>query len=147
MGANKIPYLVTHDGRTLRYPRPDIKKYDTVKVLFIKLYLLITLYSLILRLVKSKVSSSSKMPYQLLSLVVITSVELVLSNQLRSIQVASTLLTLEMLVDTSFPPVLPTCSPLVRARSQSFHYCQERVLRWTQLKKETKDTAKKVLNE
>jgi len=32
MGANKIPYLVTHDGRTLRYPRPDIKKYDTVKL-------------------------------------------------------------------------------------------------------------------
>lgn len=32
MGANKIPYIVTHDGRTLRFPHPDIKKYDTVKV-------------------------------------------------------------------------------------------------------------------
>ena len=32
MGANKIPYLITHDGRTLRYPHPEIKKYDTVKL-------------------------------------------------------------------------------------------------------------------
>lgn len=27
-----VPYLVTHDGRTIRYPNPDIKKTDTVKV-------------------------------------------------------------------------------------------------------------------
>jgi len=32
MGANKVPYIVTHDGRTLRYPHPDIKKNDTVKL-------------------------------------------------------------------------------------------------------------------
>ena len=32
MGPNKIPYIVTHDGRTIRYPHPEIKKYDTVKV-------------------------------------------------------------------------------------------------------------------
>jgi small subunit ribosomal protein S4e len=32
MGANKIPYIVTHDGRTLRFPHPDIKRFDTVKV-------------------------------------------------------------------------------------------------------------------
>ena len=32
MGANKIPYLITHDGRTLRYPHPEIKKNDTVKL-------------------------------------------------------------------------------------------------------------------
>ena len=25
MGKNKIPYIVTHDGRTIRYPHPDIK--------------------------------------------------------------------------------------------------------------------------
>lgn len=30
-GANKVPYIVTHDGRTLRYPHPDIKVNDTVK--------------------------------------------------------------------------------------------------------------------
>jgi len=32
MGANKVPYIVTHDGRTLRYPHPDIRKNDTVKL-------------------------------------------------------------------------------------------------------------------
>merc|ERR1712156_1259433 len=31
LGKNKIPYIVTHDGRTIRYPHPDIKKNDTVK--------------------------------------------------------------------------------------------------------------------
>ena len=32
LGKNKIPYIVTHDGRTIRFPHPDIKKNDTVKV-------------------------------------------------------------------------------------------------------------------
>jgi small subunit ribosomal protein S4e len=32
MGINKVPYIVTHDGRTLRFPHPDIKKNDSVKV-------------------------------------------------------------------------------------------------------------------
>merc|ERR1712159_515351 len=32
MGQNKIPYLVTHDARTLRFPHPDIKVFDVVKV-------------------------------------------------------------------------------------------------------------------
>lgn len=31
LGKNKIPYVVTHDGRTIRFPHPDIKKNDTVK--------------------------------------------------------------------------------------------------------------------
>jgi len=31
MGPNKIPYIVTHDGRTIRYPHPDIAVLDTVK--------------------------------------------------------------------------------------------------------------------
>jgi len=30
--ANKIPVAITHDGRTLRYPDPDAKVNDTVKV-------------------------------------------------------------------------------------------------------------------
>jgi hypothetical protein len=30
--AKTIPYAVTHDGRTLRYPDPLIKTHDTVKV-------------------------------------------------------------------------------------------------------------------
>jgi small subunit ribosomal protein S4e len=34
MGENKIPYIVTHDGRTIRYPHPDIKKNDSIKVSF-----------------------------------------------------------------------------------------------------------------
>jgi len=32
IGKNKIPYVVTHDGRTIRFPHPDIKKNDTIKV-------------------------------------------------------------------------------------------------------------------
>jgi small subunit ribosomal protein S4e len=32
MGPNKIPYIVTHDGRTIRFPHPDIGIHDTVKV-------------------------------------------------------------------------------------------------------------------
>ncbi len=35
MGPNKIPYIVTHDARTIRFPHPDIKKNDTVKVCFL----------------------------------------------------------------------------------------------------------------
>jgi len=31
-GLKGIPYLVTNDGRTIRYPDPSIKKNDTVKV-------------------------------------------------------------------------------------------------------------------
>jgi small subunit ribosomal protein S4e len=31
-GANKIPYITTHDGRTIRYPHPDIDINDTVKL-------------------------------------------------------------------------------------------------------------------
>jgi len=29
--AGVIPYVVTHDGRTIKYPSPDIKQHDTVK--------------------------------------------------------------------------------------------------------------------
>jgi len=32
ISANKIPVLVTHDGRTIRYPDPDVKVNDTIKV-------------------------------------------------------------------------------------------------------------------
>merc|ERR1712100_464449 len=32
MGAKKVPYVVTHDGRTLRYPDPLIAVNDTVKL-------------------------------------------------------------------------------------------------------------------
>jgi len=32
VGPNKIPYIVTHDGRTIRFPHPDIAVYDTVKL-------------------------------------------------------------------------------------------------------------------
>jgi len=32
VGPNKIPYIVTHDGRTIRFPKPDISVYDTVKL-------------------------------------------------------------------------------------------------------------------
>lgn len=38
MGKNKIPYIVTHDGRTIRYPHPDIKKYDTIKVIISSIF-------------------------------------------------------------------------------------------------------------
>jgi len=32
MGPNKIPYVVTHDGRTIRFPHPDIAVHDTLKI-------------------------------------------------------------------------------------------------------------------
>lgn len=32
ISANKIPVAVTHDGRSLRYPDPDVKTNDSVKV-------------------------------------------------------------------------------------------------------------------
>lgn len=32
LGKNKVPYIVTHDGRTIRYPHPDIKQFDSVKL-------------------------------------------------------------------------------------------------------------------
>jgi len=31
IGKNKIPYIVTHDGRTVRFPHPDIEIGDSVK--------------------------------------------------------------------------------------------------------------------
>jgi len=31
-GPKGIPYAVTHDGRTLRYPDPDVKVHDTVRL-------------------------------------------------------------------------------------------------------------------
>ncbi len=34
IGPNKVPYIVTHDGRTIRYPHPDINKGDSIKVFF-----------------------------------------------------------------------------------------------------------------
>jgi small subunit ribosomal protein S4e len=32
MGPKGIPYIVTHDGRTIRFPHPDIKHNDTIKL-------------------------------------------------------------------------------------------------------------------
>ena len=32
IGKTKIPYVVTHDGRTFRFPHPDISIGDTLKV-------------------------------------------------------------------------------------------------------------------
>merc|ERR1719434_571503 len=32
MGPNKIPYIVTHDARMIRFPNPEIRAFDTVKV-------------------------------------------------------------------------------------------------------------------
>jgi len=32
VGPNKVPYIVTNDGRTIRFPHPDIEAHDTVKV-------------------------------------------------------------------------------------------------------------------
>lgn len=31
VGPNKVPYVVTHDARTIRFPNPDIAEGDTVK--------------------------------------------------------------------------------------------------------------------
>jgi small subunit ribosomal protein S4e len=32
VAPNHIPYLVTHDGRTIRYPHPDVKVNDSIKL-------------------------------------------------------------------------------------------------------------------
>lgn len=32
LGNKGIPYIVTHDGRTIRYPDPDVKVHDTIKL-------------------------------------------------------------------------------------------------------------------
>merc|ERR1712045_55934 len=32
VGPKGVPYIVTHDGRTIRYPDPSVKVHDTVKV-------------------------------------------------------------------------------------------------------------------
>lgn len=32
IGKSKIPYVTTHDGRTFRFPHPDISKMDSLKV-------------------------------------------------------------------------------------------------------------------
>ena len=32
LGKHNIPYLTTYDGRTIRYPHPDIKANDTIKL-------------------------------------------------------------------------------------------------------------------
>ena len=32
-GSNSIPYILTHDGRTIRFPDPSIKASDTIKVI------------------------------------------------------------------------------------------------------------------
>jgi len=32
IGKNKIPFVTTHDGRTFRFPHPDISKNDVLKV-------------------------------------------------------------------------------------------------------------------
>merc|ERR1719210_2133915 len=31
-GVKGVPYAITHDGRTLRYPDPDVKANDTVRL-------------------------------------------------------------------------------------------------------------------
>jgi len=31
IGKNKVPYIVTHDGRTIRFPHPDIEIGDSIK--------------------------------------------------------------------------------------------------------------------
>lgn len=32
MGQNKVPYVITHDSRCIRYAHPDVHQFDTVKV-------------------------------------------------------------------------------------------------------------------
>merc|ERR1711957_482385 len=31
-GPKGVPYAITHDGRTLRYPDPDVKAHDTIRL-------------------------------------------------------------------------------------------------------------------
>ena len=34
--AGSVPYIVTHDGRTIRYPNPEINIHDTIKFNFVE---------------------------------------------------------------------------------------------------------------
>lgn len=67
IGKNKVPYVVTHDGRTIRFPHPDIKINDCIKVSpphhstpIIVLTLLLFLYSSTLRPETSTLLPSSR---------------------------------------------------------------------------------------
>ena len=129
MGENKVPYIVTHDGRTIRYPHPEIKRQDTIKVREAFLLLLRgvfslfplslnnfyikytrNLYSLTSRTVKLKASSSTRTALRCSSSVETTSVESVSSNTSRSTHPASILLISRIATVTTSPPALATCS-------------------------------------
>jgi small subunit ribosomal protein S4e len=32
MGPKKVPFIITHDARTIRYPDPHIKANDTIRL-------------------------------------------------------------------------------------------------------------------
>jgi small subunit ribosomal protein S4e len=50
IGKNKVPYVVTHDGRSIRFPHPEISKMDSVKVSFPLVFLKIDYKILIKKL-------------------------------------------------------------------------------------------------
>lgn len=69
IGANSIPYILTNDGRTIRFPHPDIKANDTIKVC--KYFLCII--SLIWRKIRSRDQLSLRLETWLWQLVETTS--------------------------------------------------------------------------
>lgn len=48
-GKNSYPYILTHDGRTIRFPHPDIKANDTIKVRLSLIYISLILKKIRLR--------------------------------------------------------------------------------------------------
>jgi len=128
LGKNKIPYIVTHDGRTIRYPHPDIKVNDSIKVsdqfsasfkTVKQLYLIQTLfcYSSTLRLVMLTVASNTKTARLFSSKEETISAESVSSNTSSTTPVHTRLLTSRTPEVTFSPPVLTTFSALEKAKT------------------------------
>ncbi len=128
LGKNKIPYIVTHDGRTIRYPHPDIKKNDTVKVSLLSAFSLLfqikiifntffNAFSLTLRLARSMALLNSKTELLSSSRAETTSVVSAHSCMSNTTQVPTRLSTSRTARANSSPLVSPTFSSLVRVRN------------------------------
>jgi small subunit ribosomal protein S4e len=116
LGKNKIPYIVTHDGRTIRFPHPDIKKNDTVKVSVLspnsmrKTIIFNCFFSLTCSPARSKASLNSKTSALSSSLVETTSVVLALCSLLSTTPAHTRSSTSRMPEVTPSPPASQTPS-------------------------------------
>jgi len=135
MAPTKVPFIITHDGRTIRFPHPEIKKYDTIKVLA-----LFNNYSTTSKPVRSMGSSSSSRATQSSLPVGTTWAESVFCSTSSATPAPLTSLTCATLAATLSPPGLPTFSSSARARSQSSTCPSSRVSDSATLKSASRDS-------